>query len=135
VKIEAMSAEREGCSDRLRRTLRRSVEIVTYDAEVPATQPRVVHVEIEAKGWGTRWGHSYTIGYRFDGPDPLKPSSWSYYGSNRWDLSKFQQDDSAEYEPEVVSVEEIKKFLARHNSSLEEVLEMYCQKLNETKTS
>ena len=129
----------DGCWDRLLypalvQRLRRRIEIVTYDSEVQATQPRVAHVEIEARGWGARRGYSFTIGYRFDGSNPLSPSSWSFCDAQRWNLDEDQKNPDR-YEPKPVSREEIEKFLAKHNSSPEKVLAEYCQKLREGEVS
>lgn len=78
--------------------------------------------------------HSICIVYRKKtGSDPKKPPSYEYSYANRWDLAAEQEVEM--YEPEPVSREEIETVLARHGSSPEKVLKMYCQKLREKKIS
>lgn len=106
------------------------VEIFSFDGQGAELPSRVAAIEIKDPVAPPGSKDSYCIGFRLIGSDPLDSNSWVFNHTNRWDFAE-EQADQDKYEPDPVSQEEIEALLAKHGSSLEEVLEEYCQKLRE----
>lgn len=102
------------------------ITLTLWDAEGPTTEDNVASFQIKDPN-KLETKNQYCIGYKFLGGEMTDPSSWRYDHTAYWDFDAHPEID---YMDSVhVSRESLDALLEQHHTSVEELLNQYCEKL------